>query len=257
MMMKISEEVFRHEVLNTSFLTVMISKKQEWDVCNNDLVPWTCGVHPANESPDENLNITPSQISWISNTDPSFKPGTHWVCILQDVECVSKLEQDEMENCHRVVYYIIDSWGLKYTDKTCKHIIENLEDSFNIANFNHVTHMAARSLCCKCEFEINFPVDKRIQHLTFENCGWYALQFCDMEKDDLIKWANSNLNEYGQIKANYENMVKYFTQTFFPTVVKLPCENYTQFKLYVSDKLPSCSCNQGCCCQKYALPEYY
>ena len=254
--MKINEEVFRHEVLDTSFLNFMITLKQNWDICNDDRVPWTCGAYAADESPNENFNLIPSQISWISNTNRLHEPGTHCVCILSHVECIFKSE-DEMENCHKVVYYVIDSWGSKYTDKTCKHIIENLEDSFNMANFNHCTHMSACGLRCKCEFEINFPVEKRIQHSTFENYGWYALQFSDMEKDDSMKWAQSELNDYGQIKPNYVNMVNYFTNNFFPTVVKPICEDYTQFKCYIADKLPPCPNNQGCCCQKFALPKYY
>ena len=253
--MKVSEDVFWHEVLDTTFLNFMINQKQNWDVCNHDVTPWTCGAYPADETPNENLTVVPSQISWISNTDPSSQPGKHWVSILRDVESII-VKENEIENCHKTTYYIIDSWGSKYSDKTCKTIIENLEDSYNVANHEHIAYMQNLNLRCKCKLEINLPIERRIQHATYENCGWYALRFCDMTKDELMKWSNSTLNTYGQIKTNYEQMVKYFTDVFFPTIVMSEHKEYSAFRCSVLSEKPS-KCNQVCCCPKVSIPEYF
>ena len=231
--MKINEEVFRHEVLDTKTLDNFLTLKQNWDFCNDKFIPLTCGVFPADETPSENFDfVNNQQISWISNTDPSHKPGMHWVSILRDAENLrSTASGDEMEICRKVIYYVVDSWGSKHTDKTCKHIIETLEGNFTMANFNHSTHMLTANLHCICQFEINFPVLKRIQHVTFENCRWYALQFCNMSKEELIKWANSDLNDYGQIKPNYTNMTEYFKKSFFPIIVQPTCVDYIDYKI--------------------------
>lgn len=172
--------------------------------------------------------------------------------ILRDVEIIKSTDSgDETEICHRVVYYVVDSWGTKHTDKTCKHIIKNLEDSFNMANFNHATHMSTFGKCCVCEFEINFPVHKRIQHATFENCGWYALLFSDMSKNTLMKWANLELNDYGQIKPNYRTMTEYFRYHFFPMIVQSCHIDYVDYKMKTLDTLPKCKCNQNCHSEKF------
>ena len=258
--MKVNEEVFRHEVLDTTTLNHFLSLKRDWDLCNANFNPLICGVFPANETPTENLDLIHNrQISWILNTDPSHKPGTHWVSILRNGKIVKTTENnDEAENCSKTVYYVVDSWGSKHTDKTCEHIIDTLENNFAIANFNHSSHMIANRLRCRCEFEINFPVTKRIQHATFENCGWYALQFSCMDEAELIKWTNSDLNDYGQIKPNYIGMVKFFTQTFFPLVLqRTPCVDYTDYKIKTINELPKCKINQQCCNHKFACSSYF
>ena len=99
---------------------------------------------------------------------------------------------------------------------------------------------------CRCKFEINFPVLKRIQHETFENCGWYALRFCTMNIQQLIHWANSDLNDYGQIKPNYTEIVKYFKEDFFPKIITTPCMDYTDYKIRVLKQLCPCKINQCC-----------
>lgn len=52
--MIIDEQVFRHEVLDTTTLDHFMSLKQTSDVCHGELIPFTCGVFPADETPIEN-----------------------------------------------------------------------------------------------------------------------------------------------------------------------------------------------------------
>ena len=228
--------------------------KNNWDFCQGVNNPSICSVFPADETPNENFDLVCGQeISWVSNIDPSHKPGRHWVSILRTVENVSSTSSDdEREICKKITYYVADSWGYKEVSKTCEHIIGTLENNFTMANFNHSTHMLTSRLRCKCQFEINFPVLKRIQHETFENCGWYAIRFCVMNKEQLMSWANSDFNDYGQIKSNFINLVNYFTQIFFPKILNPPCVDYTDYKIKILNVLPRCKCNQVCCKRKLA-----
>ena len=56
-MMKFNDEVFRHEILDTTFLSHMIKMKQNFDLCKGDVLPWTAGVFPADKVPDEAFNM--------------------------------------------------------------------------------------------------------------------------------------------------------------------------------------------------------
>ena len=81
--MKINEDVFRHEILDTTTLDYFTSLKRNLNFCEGVVNPHICGVFPADEVPSENFTIqTEKDISWISNTDPSHSRGEHWVSIL-------------------------------------------------------------------------------------------------------------------------------------------------------------------------------
>ena len=172
--MKIKEDVFRHEALDTKVIDYFLTMKNHWDFCRRVNDPLICGVCPADETPNENFDLVCGQdISWVSNIDPSDKPGRHWVSILRNLEAVSSTSSDDdREICKKATYYVADSWGFKDAGKSCERIIDTLQNNFMMANFNHSTHMSSCRLRCKCQFEITFPVLKRIQHETFENCGW-------------------------------------------------------------------------------------
>ena len=150
------------------------------------------------------------------------------------------------EICH-VAYYVADSWGFDNVSETCKDIISTLESNFAVANFNHSSRLLMINRRCRCKFEINFPVLKRIQHETFENCSWYTLRFCTTNKEQLMRWANSDLNDYGQIKSNYVELATYFKESFFPKIITSPCLDYTDYKIRTLKQLPPCKINQTCC----------
>ena len=199
--MKINDDVFRHEVLDTTVLDYFTTLKNKINFCEGIVDPQICGVFPADEIPCENFDIKPGrEISWISNTDSSHKHGQHWVSILWIVTrspaTSLTFDNNEIEICHDVTYYVADSWGFESVSEICKDIISSLERNYAIANFNHSTRLLMIKQRCTCKFEINFPVLKRIQHETFENCGWYALQFCGINKEQLMQWANSDFNDY-------------------------------------------------------------
>lgn len=244
--MKISEDVFRHEVLDTTVIDYFLNLKSTFDFCRGVQDPLICGVFPADETPSQNFNLLESQdISWVSNIDPSTKPGRHWVSILRNLEKINSASCN-MAICRKATYYVVDSWGYKDASKSCEYIINTLNDNFMMANFNHANHMALCGRRCKCQFEISLPVRKRIQHETFENCGWYAIRFCDMNKEQLIEWMNSDYNDYAQIKNNYKNIVKYFTEIFFPNVIHSSCVDYVDFKMKKLFNIPRCKNNQIC-----------
>ena len=253
--MKINEDVFRHEILDTTILDYFTTLKSNLNFCEGVVNPYICGVFPADEVPSENFDIKPDkEISWISNTDPSHKRGRHWVSILRNVTRLPGMSpfffENETEVCHAVTYYVADSWGFQSVSDVCKDIISGLESNYAIANFNHSSRLLMMKRRCKCKFEINFPVLKRIQHEMFENCGWYALRFCSMNKEQLMRWANSDLNDYGQIKSNYLKLTKYFKPDFFPKIIT-PCVDYTDYKIKVLEQLHPCKMNQTYCNHKF------
>ena len=250
------EDVFRHEVLDTTVLDYFITLKNNLNECEGVVNPCICSVFPADETPCENFDIKPDkEISWISNTDPSHRHGQHWVSLLRNVECVNLTlsygDGDETEICHNVTYYVADSWGFDNVIETCKVIISTLESNYAIANFNHSSRLLMINRRCRCKFEINFTVLKIIQHEMFENCSWYALRFCTMDKELLMHWANSDLNDHGQMKSNYIELTTYFKENFFPKIITSPCLDYTNYKIKILKQLRPCKLNQACCNHKF------
>lgn len=165
------------------------------------------------------------------------------------------------EECVKICYYVIDSWGSKHYQKTCETIINTLTDNYNEQLKDHAEYMQAHDLKCCCKFEINFPVIRRIQHSNYENCGWYSLYFTRMNRNELMHWAQTDLNTYRKIKPNYNAMVKYFHEDFIPRVEgQLPkCKHFVELKDHInfeSRNRPK-KVNQCCCSQKYVLPEYF
>ena len=67
-----------------------------------------------------------------------------------------------------------------------------------------------------------------------------------MNKEQLLSWANSEFNDYGQIKPNYVNVVNYFTEVFFPKILHPSCVDYTDYKIKTLNQLPKCKYNQVC-----------
>ena len=234
----IPENVFRYEALDTQTLDYLIDEKnKKTDVYSYDVLA-------ANHIPAAFQESDEDAYNWISNTDESNKPGTHWVCVW--------VEQDWVDDCVKRKVNIIDSWGVN-SEKTCENIVNNITDSYHEYLSYHSKFVVGKS--CKCSMLIDFPVKYRIQYSSYENCGWFALHFSCMNKQDLHAWINSPLNGYGQITNNYRNMVGFFRDSFFKN--KLENVHFNTYKCHIRtlQEKKKIKCNQccttfNCCCMK-------
>lgn len=215
--MYVDEEVFRHEALDTETLDYLVDQKNRIYSCNSNediTYPWTSGVYPADEVPSAFFAHDTYHMNWISNTDPAEKAGQHWVCIFHDKEIIAE-SHDIILECEKNTFSIIDLWGGNENNTTCENIT-TITDATNVSLKEHLEHMKNCKLNCECVFEIHFPVKKRIQYSSYENCGWFALYFSTKTLSELKNWWKSSHNNYGQITHNYNSMVSYFKQFFFP-----------------------------------------
>lgn len=111
--MSVPEYVFRHTALSTANLDGLIEEKNRLYEENTD-IPFTLGVYAADihsEIPSDSLFF---ETNWITNTDTSDKPGTHWQCVLYKQNIVNNT--NHAEPCKDVKYYIINSWGMKHVE---------------------------------------------------------------------------------------------------------------------------------------------
>ena len=67
-------------------------------------------------------------------------------------------------------------------------------------------------LCC-CKLSVVCPIQRRIQHLSYATCGWFALYFSTFCEDSLKEWLKNV--KYGLIRDNEEELYNYFNLTFF------------------------------------------
>ena len=231
-MLVIPESVFRHEALDTEFLDYLIDKK------NKDHTVFSYEVSAANQIPEAFYENDDAFYNWISNTDESDQPGTHWVCVTVE-------QQQEHFNCIKRRVKILDSWGTD-SEKTCKNIMNNLTDAYHQYLSKHV-HDVKQEHECKCSMTIEFPVKYRIQYASFENCGWFALHFACMSKHNLDIWLDSPLNGYGQITNNYRNMTCFFKTFFFKDIgMDVHFESY-KCHVKIMQRKKSIQQNQCCC----------
>lgn len=236
----------------TQFLDYMIIKKNKIHESSTATIPWSLGVYSADIVPDAIFQHENFHYNWISNIDDSSKPRRHWLYILLDKDIKRKCNNNLAE-CTSVTYYNVDSWGSKFYEKTCK----TMTDRYDEQQSEHNKYMQEHNLKCICDFEINFPVVRRIQHSTYQNCGWFALYFTSMSHDELTHWSQMDSNTYGKIKQNYDNTTNYFRYEFFP-FIDIKCKDYLMLKTHVNITHKCNSpCNQSSCCQKLVLPEYY
>ena len=89
-------------------------------------------------------------------------------------------------------------------------------DKYNYNQRPHVVSMEQNKLKCTCTFKINYPIKRRIQHTSYENCRWFALYFTSMDEEKLMHWSQTDSNSYGKIKQNYDELTNYFKRDFFP-----------------------------------------
>ena len=238
----LSEKVFRHEALDTTTLDYLLDKKNA--MCRMNV--WSYGVYPADELPDVFFSHDNYYFNWISNTDIGSMPGTHWVSVTVKKKIIAEMRESSQE-CEEITVCIMDSWG-KNSETNCKAITDNLIDAYNVCLSTHKKEMDEKKLKCKCELKINFPVTYRIQYSSYENCGWFALYFSCLNDVELKSWIDSVMNGYGQITNNYENIISFFKNDFFPNISE-PCDcNFDQYKKYIRNRQHKKKIQDQCCC---------
>ena len=237
------EAVFRHEALDTTTLDYLLDKKNA--MCRSDV--WSYGVYPADELPDVFFSHENYYFNWISNIDEASMPGRHWVNVTVNKRIMNHV-RDVSKECEKISVHIMDSWGTD-SEKNCKAITDNVIDAYNVCLSTHKTEMDGIGLKCMCELNINFPITHRIQYSSYENCGWFALYFSCLNNTELTSWIDCALNGYGQITNNYQNMVSFFRNDFFPNICD-QCSNHTfkEYKRYVRCKQLKKKITDQCCC---------
>ena len=260
--MYLVEAVFQHDALNMATLDDLINQKNVIYEDDSD-VPFTLGVFAADKSPDLIVQHENFQYNWITNTDPSSKPGVHRMCVLMKKEIkVYSSERHIFKECTNCIYYLINTWGSKYFNKICKNVMNQTTDKYNYNQRPHVASMEQNKLKCTCKFEINYPIKRRIQHTSYKNCRWFALYFTSMDEEKLMHWSQTDLNSYGKIKQNYDELTNYFKHDFFPQASCYTlCNTFGVYKILLenenSRKGVTHDCDQTCTCQRKILPEYY
>ena len=195
--------VLKYMFRRVSLTTVMFEHLIEFPRVKDVVGVFAGDVHP---EIDDEVEVS----KWIWNTNRSTEPGKHWVlCIL----CKTSLgEESESSACKNYEYEILDSWG-------SSHVSMVIQKTINLffkkqCQGHSVFGVQKRDWdFCKCELSIVCSIQRRILHLSYLTCGWFALYFSTFCKDSLKEWLKNV--KYGSIRDNEEELYNYFNLTFF------------------------------------------